>query len=294
MTGKLEWEGRVGAEWADKADALDRLLGPSGDEALAALAAQGVGAGARALDLGCGAGATSFALAARVAPGGEVWGVDVSPDLLARARARQHERQRERQRERQAEEGADAVRFVLADAAVWLAPAPMDALYSRCGAMFFDTPPAAWRHLHAQMAPGAPLAIACWRAPARNEWVSLPMRLADDLVAPAPPPAAGAPGPFAWADDAAVLALLRGAGWRDVRATAYDHRVPIGAGTDPDPIARAVLFACRIGPLASRIAALAPEARAAVRARLAAGFDAHLEDGAVRVPASAWIIEARA
>lgn len=91
-----------------------------------------------------------------------------------------------------------------------------------------------------------------------------------------------------------MLALLRGAGWRDVRATAYDHRVPIGAGTDPDPIARAVLFACRIGPLASRIAALAPEARAAVRARLAAGFDAHLEDGAVRVPASAWIIEARA
>jgi len=279
MTAKLDWEGRVGAEWADKADALDRLLGPSGDAALAAL---GLRSGARVLDLGCGAGATSFALADAVGPQGAVWGVDVSSDLLARAR------------DRQAARGAAGVHFVQADASRWQPDAPMDALYSRCGAMFFDDPGAAFAHLRAIMAPGAPLAIACWRAPRLNEWASLPIRLAGDLIAPAGPPTPGAPGPFAWADPDDFVPMLQGAGWRDVAATPFDHDAPIGVGDDPDPAMRAVAFACRIGPLASRLAGKPPEFRAAVKARLRSGFAPFVKDGAVRVAASAWIVTARA
>ncbi|MFT7027496.1 MAG: SAM-dependent methyltransferase [Paracoccaceae bacterium] len=281
MTGKLDWEGRVGAEWADKADALDRLLGASGDAALAALAPA---VGARVLDLGCGAGATSFALAGRVGPGGQVWGVDVSHDLLARAQDRQAARG----------DAADPVRFVLADASTWRPDAPLDGLYSRFGAMFFDDPQAAFANLRACMAPGAPLAIACWRKPSLNQWASLPMRLAGDLVPPSAPSAPGEPGPFAWAETEAFLPMLTAAGWRGVRATAFDHDTPIGAGDDPDPVARAVLFACRIGPLASRVLALPRDGREAVKARLAAGFAPLVRDGAVRVPASAWIVEATA
>lgn len=280
MTTKLDWEGRVGAEWADKADALDRLLGPSGDEALAAMAPA---PGARVLDLGCGAGATSFALADAVGRGGEVWGVDVSADLLARARARQAARG-----------DMDRVHFVQADASAWRPEAPLDGLYSRCGAMFFDAPQDAYAHLRAIMAPGAPLAIACWRSPKLNAWASLPMKLAGDLAAPAAPSAPGAPGPFAWADRDAFAPMLAAAGWRDVAAAPFDHDVPLGAGDDPDPVARAVLFACRIGPLASRLLGQPPALRAAVRARLAEGFAPLVQDGAVRVPASAWVVTARA
>lgn len=277
MTTKLDWQGRVGAEWADKADALDRLLGPSGDAALAAMAPR---AGMRVLDLGCGAGATSFALAAA---GAEVWGVDVSADLLARARARQAAR-------------ADmaGVHFIEADASTWRPEAPLNGLYSRCGAMFFDDPDAAYGHLRSIMTPGAPLAIACWRSPKLNAWASLPMALAGDLVAPKGPSAPGAPGPFAWADRDAFAPMLARAGWRDVAAAPFDHTAPIGVGDDPDPVARAVRFATRIGPLASRLAGQPPELRDAVKARLRDGFAPLVKDGAVRVAASAWIVTARA
>ncbi|SES65671.1 class I SAM-dependent methyltransferase [Oceanicella actignis] len=284
MTTIEDWKGRVGAEWADKADALDTLLGPSGEAAMRAL---GPLEGRRVLDLGCGAGATAFALARAAGPRGEVVGVDVSPPLLERARRRLAERPMP---------DAAPLRFVLADAARWRPDdgAPFDALYSRCGAMFFDDPPAAWAHLRSLTAPGAPLAIACWRGPELNLWASLPLRACADLLAPAPPPAPGAPGPFAWADPARVVPVLEGAGWREVAFTPFDHEVAPELGDDPDPAARAADFAMRIGPLASRLAGAPADLRAEAARRLRAAMAAHLREGAVRLPASAWIVTARA
>lgn len=280
MTTKADWQGRVGAEWADKSDALDAFLGPSGDAAMAAL---GLRAGWRVLDLGCGAGTTSFQLAEAVGPGGAVVGVDVSPDLVAKAQGRLA-----------AHPGAP-VTFLLADAAVAPLPGPFDALYSRCGAMFFDDPVAAYIHLRAAMRPGAPLAIACWRPARLNQWATLPLKLAGDLLGEAAAPApSGAPGPFAWAEPEIFAPILTGAGWREVAWAEVDGSFAPSAGDDPDPVRRAVAFTLRIGPMASRLRDAPADIRAAVAARLEEGFAPLVSGGAVRLNWAAWVITARA
>jgi SAM-dependent methyltransferase len=280
MATKQDWMGRVGAEWADKSGALDGFLGPSGDAAMTAL---GLRPGWRVLDLGCGAGTTSFQLAEAVGPDGEVVGVDVSPDLVAKA---------ERRRVARPE---TPVKFLLADAAEAPLPGPFDALYSRCGAMFFDDPIPAYIHLRAVMKPGAPLAIACWRPAPLNQWAALPLKLARDLLgettAPAP---SGAPGPFAWAEPEIFEPILSGAGWREVAWAEVDGTFAPSAGDDPDPVRRAIAFTLRIGPLASRLRDAPPEMRAAIAARLEEGFAPLVSDGAVRLKWAAWVITARA
>ena len=203
MARKEDWRGRVGREWASRVEALDAMLAPSGAETLAALGAVG---DARVLDLGCGAGTVSLALADA---GAAVTGVDISPDLIERARARAG--------------GRDDVAFVLADAAEHGFDRRFDALFSRCGTMFFDEPVAAFAHLAAQMRPGAPMAAAAWGPPRRNDWARLPLKLCADLLGEAAgPPETGAPGPFGWADPEYFAPMLAAAGWRGVDWRRFD------------------------------------------------------------------------
>ena len=116
MSDKIDWRGSVGKEWADKVDGLDFLLGPTGDAGIEIL---GSLKGKRILDVGCGAGTTSRDLSAR---GAKVTGVDISHDLLEVARER------------------GQANYIKADASADPLGGPYDAVYSRCGAMFFDDP----------------------------------------------------------------------------------------------------------------------------------------------------------
>lgn len=283
MATRTEWQGRVGKSWAQNADHQDEKMAPQGDEAMAELAAMADGlVGLRVLDLGCGAGATSFQLADLVGHDGEVIGLDVSPPLIERAR------------ERHAGRDAARLRFMLEDATCWQAETPMDALYSRCGAMFFDDPLAAFANLRAQMRPGAPLAIACWGERERCLWGSLPPKLLEGLLdfPPSTPP--GGPGPFGWSVIEPALAMLAGAGWRGAQARRFAHETPLSLGDDPDPLERAVLSTFRIGTAAGLLAQASEPVRAEARARLREGFAPYVRDGAVMLPASSWIVTARA
>ncbi len=273
MTGLADWQGRVGAEWAARADAMEGLLGPVGRAGIDAL---GDVAGLRVLDLGCGAGDTALDLAER---GAEVVGIDVSPDLIALARAR-----------------SEAVEWRLEDAAAARFDPPLDAIHSRCGAMFFDDPVGAWGHLRGQLRPGGRLAVSCWRDASENGWVTVPLQAAGDLLPEdrrALPPAGGA-GPFGWAEESHVRDILGQAGWRDIALTPVDREAALGTGDDPDPVARAVAFTTRIGVLAARLRDLPPERRSEVKARLAEAFSPLLRDGAVRVPTAGWVVTAQA
>ena len=93
------------------------------------------------IDVGCGCGATTIDFAERVAPGGEVLGLDISEALLARARER-------------VRPGLPA-RFVLADATVHeMAPASADLVVSRFGVMFFADPAHSFANLRRGAAAG--------------------------------------------------------------------------------------------------------------------------------------------
>ena len=274
MTDKADWQGRVGQEWARRADALDQLLGPVGDAGLDAL---GPVSGIRVLDIGCGAGATSRALSQR---GAVVTGIDLSADLLAEARARDPDRRSE---------------YLLDDASSVSFADPFDRMFSRFGTMFFDDPVAAFSHLHGLMRDDGKAVFVAWVPREENPWASLPLDAAAHLIdVPAADAVSAGPGPFAWCDPDTFNTILSDAGWRDVTWHAETHMAMMGAGDDADPLARAAEFALRIGPLASRLRGATPDLRTAVRGALINAFSPWLKDGAVQIPTSAWIIQARA
>jgi SAM-dependent methyltransferase len=279
MATREEWIGPVGQEWARRGAALERLLGPAGAAGLEALSA---GPGERIVDLGCGGGTSTLALADAVGPRGRVTGIDVSPDLLALARERLADRANVELVE------ADAQRHEFAER--------HDALFSRFGAMFFDDPPAALENLRRALQPGARAVFVAWREVGRNQWASVPMTYAQEGLGAAISTAG--PGPFAWADPAVFEPLLEGAGFREVRTTGHEFMAEIADGDDPDPVERAVLFMTRVGPLARRLREAPESARHEalefLRARLRRHAARHVSDGAVRLLASAWIIETRA
>ena len=275
MLAATEWEGQTGEAWAAEWRRTDRTLAPLNEALLArALPFEG----RRILDVGCGAGATSFAFADAL-PGAEVTGLDLSAALVDAARART--------------EGRANVRFVQGDAALW---SPDDGRFemivSRHGIMFFADAVAAFTHLHA-LAPRGRLLFSCFRAAAENEWMAamraLIARHAPEALA-LPEPAAG---PFALADPARIEDILRGAGFAPPVIEPFDFDFIAGAG--PDPLADAIAYFRRIGPMARLLAAMESEsAKAAFLVDLKAVAATRLRADGVVFRAAAWIVSSRA
>lgn len=266
------WNAIAGATWARYHDQLDRQIAPLGLEALRAL---GPAAGERVLDVGCGCGQTTLAIAARVGPHGAVVGVDISAVMLdiARQRARPG--------------SAGNVQFLGADAQIHrFEPGAFDAIYSRFGVMFFADPVAAFANLRRALRPDGRLGFVCWRPLAENPWMSEPLEAARPLLPPLPPPDPLAPGPFAFASDARVRAILGGAGFREVEIRAFD--MLIGNGD----LAATLELTLRVGPLGAALRdnpSYKDRLADTVRATLAR-FET---PRGVLMPASVWIVTAR-
>lgn len=267
-----DWQTRIGDVWAAEWPRTDRSfinLSPILNTAILAAAPAHP---ATALDIGCGAGGTSHGvIAAR--PDLAVTGIDLSPALVAIARDR-----------------VPQARFHVADAARDPIREQPDLIYSRHGVMFFTDPVAAFTHLRVQVRPGASLIFSCFRDRRHNHW-------AGDLVAAvtgvAPAASGGyAPGPFGFADPLLVEDILTRAGWSAVRADAVDFAYVAGAGDDP--VADAISYFTRIGPLAPTLAAADPADRLGLLDRLAAALARHSDGSYVQFPASAWLWRAQA
>ena len=149
---QAEFWSELAPTWLELEDQLEEVGGPPGELAMDRLELL---PGQRVVDLGCGSGRTTLELAARVGPGGEVVGVDISAEMLARGR------------ERAARLGAGNVEFVHADAQVHdFGEARFDAAYSRFGVMFFTDPVAAFANVRTALRPGerchSSAGGACW------------------------------------------------------------------------------------------------------------------------------------
>jgi SAM-dependent methyltransferase len=275
MLAVTEWQGATGEAWAEEWRRTDRTLAPL-NEALLARALPFDGR--RILDVGCGAGATSFAFAEAM-PHADVTGLDLSEALVAAAQARIENRPN--------------VRFVQGDASLWSPDdGRFDLVVSRHGVMFFDDPVAAFTHLHA-LAPAGRLLFSCFRAAAENEWMAA-MRAVIARHAPealaAPEPAAG---PFAFADPARIEAILQGAGFAPPVIEPLDFDFLVGAGADP--VADAISYFKRIGPMARLMAAMDSDAaKAAFLGDLTKVVAERLLKDGVAFRAAAWIVSSRA
>jgi SAM-dependent methyltransferase len=210
------WDGDEGEEWARDWQVYDRAVRVHHDALMAAAAVE---PGERVLDVGCGNGETTRA-AARASGTGEVLGVDLSSQMIRRAR------------ELAAAEGLANAAFEHADAQVHgFEPAAYDVALSRFGAMFFADAETAFRNIGDALRPGGRLLMVGWRGLDANEWQQcLVGALAAGRDLPLPPP--GAPGPLAFADADRLRTLLAAAGYRDVTLDPVDGPMWFGADAD--------------------------------------------------------------
>jgi SAM-dependent methyltransferase len=267
------WNERSGLAWAELTKLLDRQIEGIGERVLEVLAPR---PGERLLDVGCGCGQTTVARGRAVGPAGRVVGLDVSHPMLEVARRRV------------AEAGLAQVELVEADAQTHaLEAGAFDGLFSRFGVMFFADPVAAFGNLRRVLVPGARLAFACWRSPAENPVMTTAMTAARHRFPPLPTPVPGAPGPFAFADDGRVRALLEAAGFAEVAIAPHD--ADMGGNGLEDSLRLAV----RIGPLGAALREhpeLLPHVIDDVRA---AYLPLVRDDGAVWMRSATWIVTAR-
>jgi SAM-dependent methyltransferase len=272
-----DWNGQSGERWVANQARLDAMLAVFGQAAIEAAAPA---TGERVLDVGCGAGASSLALAARVGPGGQVLGVDISEPLIGRARAL-------------APQDTPAL-FRVADASSAELPEGFDILFSRFGVMFFDDPTGAFAHMRRALQPGGRVAFVCWRGAAENDWVRLPMGAIKGIVPPTAPPDPEAPGPFSFGDRGRVARILTAAGFTDIAIAPFDASIPFGEGGTRDAaIDDAVEMAFEVGPLSRVLADQPDDIRARASAAVRAAFASRPGERSVMIGGAAWIVMAR-
>jgi SAM-dependent methyltransferase len=269
-----EWNGALGERWVAMQPEIDRIVVPFGDAALKAAAPQPE---ERVIDIGCGCGDTSIEIARIVGERGSVLGVDVSRPMLEVARAR----------------GALAncahLSFREGDASEARLPAKTDLLFSRFGVMFFSQPASAFRHLRRSLRAGGRCVFVCWRAPRDNAWAMIPLSAARTAMGVTPAPAdPDAPGPFAFADEKRLHAILSSAGFDAVEVQRFDAALFLGK--TPRSAAEG---AVQIGPVSRFVREVGvenlPIILDAVERAVAplAGPDGH-----VSVTGSTWIVSA--
>ncbi len=265
------WNGPTGVKWAALQERIDRFLGAI-TEALMPFADPK--SGERALDIGCGCGTTTLLLALELAPEGRATGVDISVPMLNVAQARAQA------------QNAD-VTFLEADASTHAFQPVFDLVFSRFGVMFFADPALAFANIRRALAPGGRLAFVCWRSLKDNAWASIPMAAAKHLLPPQEPVDPLAPGPFAFADDNRVRAILKAAGYRYIEIEKFDGRVNLG-----ETLADAAAQSLAVGPLSRAAADLDEAARAKIGEAVATVFAPYQSPIGVTPGAACWLVRA--
>jgi ubiquinone/menaquinone biosynthesis C-methylase UbiE len=210
------WDGDDGNDWTEHEEHYNATIRPHTARlfARAQIAADG-----QVLDIGCGCGETTRR-AAQIAMNGGGLGVDLSNQMLARAR------------ERSASAGLTNVSYERADARVHPFEAEaFDVAISRFGVMFFGDPVAAFRNVHRALKPGGTVAFLAWQSMAQNEWLATMFAaLAAGRDLPGSP--TSAPGPFGLADPDAVRRIFDEAGFQNVTLEAVSEPVTVGTAAD--------------------------------------------------------------
>jgi ubiquinone/menaquinone biosynthesis C-methylase UbiE len=269
------WNGPSGQRWADRQQVQDILFRPVADILIDRAKPE---AGEHIIDVGCGSGATAIAFAEKVRPSGHVLGIDVSGPMLARARASAPKEL--------------PVDFVMADATDYpFDPASFDLLASRFGVMFFAEPALSFANMRKALRPSGRLAFACWREPRENPFFMVPLQAAYRHVPKLPQLGPEDPGPFAFAAEERVRRILTEAGFTgiDMEPCPLSLDAAIGRGLDG-----AVQGALEVGPVSRAVEGQPDELRAAAARSIREALTPFAKGDAVLLPASIWIVTAKA
>jgi SAM-dependent methyltransferase len=261
---QAEFWSQLAPVWLDLEDRLEEVGGPPGQLAVDRL---DLLPGQRVVDLGCGSGRTTLELASRVGPDGEVLGVDIAAEMLARGRERAA--------------GAGNIEFLHADVQVHdLGQARFDAAYSRFGVMFFTDPVAAFANVRTALRPGGMLSFVCWQGVFDNEWMLVPGAAVASVTGSLPPmPGPDEPGPFSLADPDRVRAVLDAAGFESLAIEPHADHVVISEARIPE----VALTSIRVGGVREALREADDQTRERALAAIEEALRARLQDGEVRV-----------
>ncbi len=265
------WDDIVGAAWVEFADVLDVHSAPFGDAALRALEAT---KGERVLDVGCGTGETTRRLAQDVGSEGRAIGIDLSTRAIEHARS--------------VGPALPQLTYVAGDVLTEQLDAPVDAIYSRFGVMFFDHPVDAFDRLRSLLVAGGRMAFTAWQDPFSNPWMLVPVVASAAVLGPPELPAPGAPGPFSLPSAEVITATLTEAGWGEVEVETLSAEPPFRSG---DARATAAMMS-RTNPLFATALRSTPELRDALVDAVAEALRPHERDGVVVLQATASIVRA--
>lgn len=169
----------------------------------ALLAAVGIAPGMQVLDVASGTGEPALRVATLLGNGGRVTASDVNPAMLAAAA------------EKARREGISNIAFQSADAADLPFPdAGFDAITCRMGIMFFAAERGA-AELRRVLRPGGRAGFVVWGAYARNPWLTAIREPVAQRSGTQPIP--NAPDPCRYGAPGSLSAVLRAAGFQDVR-----------------------------------------------------------------------------
>ncbi len=267
------WNGTGGRHWTEQQKVQDNVLAPVSEILIARAAIQ---PGERVVDIGCGCGATSFELARLVGSSGHVTGVDISSPMLGRAR--------------ELTPPHAPIEFLQADATVYpFKPASADVLFSRFGVMFFAQPSVSFANMRKALRPKGRLAFACWRTPRDNPMLMLSLQEAYKHVPKLPEIKPEDPGPFSFASEDRVKAVLSEAGFSSIALERAGLKFDIATDRGIDA---ALETALAIGPASRALEGQPADLVAAATQSIREALAKHLTGNKVLLGGSIWIVTA--
>jgi len=221
------------------------------------------------LDLAAGTGDVAEAVAAR---GARVIATDLSPVMVEAARRR----------------GVPGAEHRVMDMqAIDLPDASVDAVVSRFGYMLVPDPALALRETRRVLRPGRPLAFATWAPANRNPWATAygPVLIERGLQEPPKP---GEPGQFALGEPDVIDALVRGAGFDELRVDEVPVEYRFPSWDEYSRVMNSLAAALRV-----TLAELDEDVRAEVDAAARARLDRFLTPDGYVLPGVALVTSAR-
>src|SRR6267154_240302 len=169
--------------------------------------------------------------------------------------------------------------------------ASLDLMVSRFGVMFFAEPAVSFANMQRALRPSGRLTFVCWREPRDNPWLMLPLQAAYHHVPKLPQLGPEDPGPFSFASEQRVRRILGEAGFSGIEMQRCDLSLDVATGRGLDA---AVETAVEIGPASRALEGQPPDLRGAAANSIRQALTPFAKGQAVPLPASLWIVAARA